>query len=246
MRVVVAGGTGLVGRLVVAAVQRAGHEALALSRGSGVDLVTGAGVHGALASDDVVIDVSNTTTMRRAAATAFFEAATRTLLDAGRRAGVRHHVALSIVGVDRVGLGYYQGKVRQERLLLAADAPVSVLRATQFHEFVGQALARFGGPVVPLPRMRTQPVAAREVADALVELALGEPCGMAPELAGPQTLELAPLARKLLRARGAKRAVVSFRMPGAAGRAMAAGALLPTGDGPRGRQTFDEWLSAGG
>jgi uncharacterized protein YbjT (DUF2867 family) len=244
MRIAVAGGTGLVGRHVVDALSCAGQEPVVLARARGVDITTGSGLAQALAGVDAVIDVSNTTTTRRHTAVAFFTAGTETLLAAGQRAGVRHHIVLSIVGVDRVGFGYYEGKRRQEELVLADRVPGSVLRATQFHEFPGQLLARMRGPLALVPRMRVQPVAAREVAAALAKLAAGPTEGMAPELAGPEEHELVDLARRVVRADERRRWVFGMRLPGAAGRAMAAGALLPTGPGPRGMQTFDQWLAA--
>jgi uncharacterized protein YbjT (DUF2867 family) len=243
MRVAVAGGTGLTGRQVVESLTARGHEPVVIARSRGVDLVTGKGLDEALVGVDAVIDVSDVRTTSRKAAEAFFEAAGRNLLAAGERAGVRHHVALSIVGVDRLDMGYYQGKVRQEQLLKAGPVPWTVLRATQFHEFAGQVLALVPGPVAPVPKMRSQPVAVREVAAALVGLAVGPPQGTAPELAGPQEEFMPDLARRLLRARGSRRRVLPLRMPGATGRAMAGGALLPTGPGPRGEQTFAQWLT---
>lgn len=242
-KVAVAGGTGVVGRYVVAAVAAQGHTPVVLSRSAGVDLVTGRGLDEALAGADAVVDVSNVTTLSRRRSVAFFETATRHLVDAGRRAGVAHHVALSIVGCDRVDLGYYAGKVRQEELVLAAGVPGSVLRATQFHEFPGQLLERGRGPVV-VPDMLSQPIAAREVGAALAELALGDPVGMAPEIAGPEQLRMPDMVGALLRARGEDRRVWTLRLPGRAARAAATGGLLPTGPGPRGVQTYAEWLAA--
>jgi uncharacterized protein YbjT (DUF2867 family) len=243
MQIAVAGGTGCVGSHVAEALRDGGDEPVVLSRSTGVDLTTGAGLDEALRGVSVVIDVSNVSTLKREASIRFFEAATRQLLAAGDRAGVAHHVALSIVGIDRVDSGYYAGKRRQEELVLSGQLPASVLRATQFHEFAGQILDRGHGPVALVPRMRTQPVAAREVAHALVALTRRTPVGLAPELAGPEALELTDLAGRLLRARGSHRVVVPIRVPGKAGAAMASGALLPTGPGPRGVQTFDEWLT---
>ncbi|MGI8334242.1 SDR family oxidoreductase [Actinomadura scrupuli] len=243
MRIAVAGGTGQVGKFVVDAVRAAGHEPTVISRSAGVDITTGSGLAEALQGTSAVIDVSNVTTTSRRKSVAFFEAGTRNLLGAGRAAGVSHHVALSIVGIDRVDFGYYEGKRRQEELLLAGPVPASILRATQFHEFAIQVLERGGGPFALVPRMATQPIAAREVAHALVELAVREPAGMAPDLAGPERRELTDMARQVLRARGGHRVVVPLRLPGAAGRAMAGGALLPAGPGPRGKQTFAQWLA---
>ncbi|MEU6343554.1 SDR family oxidoreductase [Streptomyces sp. NPDC046977] len=240
MRIAVAGGTGWVGRKVVEAVRAAGDVPVVLARSTGVDLTTGAGLDEALDGCTTVIDVSNVVTTGKRRSVAFFDAATTRLLTAGARAGVTHHIALSIVGCDRVGLGYYMGKRRQEELVLSAAAPHTVLRATQFHEFAAQMLAR-RGPVVA-PRMRSQPIAAREVADALVTLAGAAPAGLAPDLAGPEVLEMDDMVRRLARARGDRRLLVPVRL-GATGRALTAGGLLPAADGPRGRQTFAEWLT---
>lgn len=245
MRVAVAGGTGLVGRHVVAALTGAGHDPVVLARSRGVDLTTGVGLDEALHGVGAVLDVSNVSTAIRRASVAFFTSSTQNLLDAGRRTGVAHHVALSIVGVDRVGGGYYAGKLAQEGLVLAGPVPATVLRATQFHEFAGQFLARTRGPLAVVPRMRVQPIAAREVGQVLAELAVAEPAGRVADLAGPAEHELADLARQFLRTRQSRRRVLAVGLPGAAGRAMAGGALLPAGPGPRGRQSFEEWLAAG-
>jgi uncharacterized protein YbjT (DUF2867 family) len=230
--------------LLVPALSRAGHAPVVLARATGVDVTTGTGLDAALTATDVVIDVSNVATIKKKDSMAFFETATTRLLEAGARAGVRHHVVLSIVGIDRVDFGYYFGKRRQEALALSSGRPVSILRTTQFHEFAGQLLDRGSGPVTVAPRMHVQPVAAQEVAEALVALATGPPAGMAPELAGPQRRELTDLVRAVRNSRGSKKPVLTVRLPGAAGKAMATGALLPDADGPRGRQTFDEWLAA--
>jgi uncharacterized protein YbjT (DUF2867 family) len=243
MRIAVAGGTGTVGRYVVEAVRAAGHEPVVLARSRGVDVVTGTGLDRALDGVTTVIDVTNMMSTGRAKATAFFETATRNLHDAGTRAGVTHHVALSIVGVDRVGLGYYRAKLRHEEMVLAGPVPSTVLRATQFHELAAQLLGMVKGPLVPVPRMRIQPIAAREVATALVGVALADPAGMAPEIAGPEQHDLPDLARRILRARGGRRRVLPIRVPGTVGRALAGGALLPTGPGPRGTETFGAWLA---
>jgi uncharacterized protein YbjT (DUF2867 family) len=242
MKIAVVGGTGRIGRRVVEAVWDSGETPVVVSRSTGADLTTGAGLDAALAGVSAVIDVSNVAAFGRARAVAFFETATANLLAAGRRAGVAHHVALSIVGCDRVDLGYYLGKRRQEELVLADGVPGSVLRATQFHEFAVQMLER-GGPLVAAPKELSQPVAAREVAVALAELARGEPVGLAPELAGPERRQMVDLVRRLVRARGDRRIVVPVRLPGAVGRAIAGGELLPKGPGPRGRVTFEEWLT---
>ena len=242
MRVAVAGGTGLTGRRVVETLTAAGHDPVVLARSAGVDLMTGRGLADALNGVEAVIDVTNVVTTSRRTSRAFFDTAGRTLLDAERRAGVTHHVALSIVGVDRVDFGYYEGKRRQEELVAASPVPWSVLRATQFHEFTAQTLDRVPGPVAIVPQMISQPIAVREVAQALVHMVSGSPVGMAPELAGPCVETLADQARRYLRAIGRRRWVLPIRLPMAGGTAMSEGGLLPESPGPRGTQTFDEWL----
>jgi uncharacterized protein YbjT (DUF2867 family) len=243
MRVAVAGGTGLIGRVVVEQLRGRGDDAVVISRSAGVDLTTGAGLASALAGVDAVIDVSNVLTMKAAESIAFFETATKTLLAAEQAAGVRHHVVLSIVGIDRVELGYYAGKVRQEELALAGPVPASVLRATQFHDFAAQILQRGSGPFAVVPKFRSQPVALDEVAAALLSLAASPPAGLVPDLAGPEVLELPDMARQLLRRRHSRRVVIPVRLPGAAGRAASSGGLLPLEPGPRGTGTFAEWLA---
>ena len=243
MRVVVAGGTGVVGRYVVEELSARGHTPVVLARGRGVDLLTGTGLDEAMAGAEAAIDVSNVVTMRRSSAVGFFEAATGRLVDSSRRAGVRHLVVLSIVGVDRVGLGYYEAKLCQERIALSGAVPATVLRATQFHEFAGQLLARVPGPVAVLPRQRIRPVAAAEVAAELVRVAVGEPQGLGPELAGPEEHQLVDLARRIVRASGRRRPVLGVRLPGAAGRAMASGGLLPGDTARLGTVTFESWLA---
>jgi uncharacterized protein YbjT (DUF2867 family) len=216
MRIAVAGGTGVVGSLLVEELTSGDHDPVVLARSQGVDITTGAGLDAALDGAEAVVDVSNVATTRRGPAEEFFLAGTRNLLAAGRRAGVGHHVVLSIVGVDRVDLGYYAAKRAQERAVLDGGVPASVLRATQFHEFAGALAAQVAqGPV-----------------------------GMAPELAGPEEHDLVDLARRLLAARGSRRPVLPIPVPGRAGRQVREGGLLPTGPGPRGSRTFDEWLGA--
>ncbi|WP_250030796.1 SDR family oxidoreductase [Paractinoplanes maris] len=233
----VAGGTGRLGTLVVAQARAAGHEVVVMARSSGVDLTTGAGLDEALRGVDVVIDAANHVTLNRRAAIDFFEATTRNLLAAQQRAGVRHYVVVSIVGVDRVHSGYYAGKLRQEEVALAGPIPVTVLRVTQFYEFAEQMIERVPGPVKVVPSMVTRPVAAADVAAELVRLAEGPAQGRAPELAGPEVLEMADMMRRIARGR----LVLRVPLPDAASRAMARGGLLPVGDHRQGGITFDEW-----
>jgi uncharacterized protein YbjT (DUF2867 family) len=191
---------------------------------------------------EAVLDVTNVETLRRATAVRFFTTATGRLLDAARRAGAVHHVVLSVVGVDRVDIGYYTGKLRQERLVEDSVVPLPVLRAAQFHEFAQQVTARNRGPFVLVPRMRVQPVAAADVAAHLAALVTGPPASSVLELVGPEVHELPDLVRRLGAAIGDRRRVVPIRVPGSAGRAMREGGLLPAGPATLGRTTFAEWL----
>jgi uncharacterized protein YbjT (DUF2867 family) len=248
MRITVAGATGTVGRHVTAVAAERGHDVVPLTRSTGVDLTTGAGLAEKLTDVDAVIDVANAPATKQKDAEEFFGAVTRTLLAAERKAGVGHHVALSIIGVDRVPWGYYVGKRLQERILAESDQPWSLLRAAQFHEFSEQALsfARLG-PVSVVPRMLSQPVAAREVAEALVALAEQGPSGRVADLAGPEQHLMHEMARRVSRARGLGRRVVPVPLPGAAGRGMRDGSLTASGDPTAvvGRTTFTEWLDGG-
>jgi uncharacterized protein YbjT (DUF2867 family) len=244
MKIAVAGGTGLAGAHTVEEIRRRGHEPVVLSRRLGVDLLTGDGLEDRLGDVAAVIDTTNVLTASSRASVAFFGQVTETLLAAEQRSGVGHHVALSIVGIDRVDIGYYHGKLRQEELILTGAVPFTILRATQFHEFAGQILVRASvGPVSIVPRMRSQTVAVAEVAAALASAALDPPEGRTVELAGPRIEEMTALSRRLVARGGSRRLVVGVRIPGPGGRAMAAGGLLPAADGPRGRVTFDEWLA---
>lgn len=243
LHVAVAGGTGCIGRLVVEAVHANGDTSVVLARSTGVDLIRGTGLDDTLAGASVVIDVSNLRTTSGRKSIAFFEAATCSLLAAEERAGITHHIALSIVGSDRVGFGYYLGKRRQEALVLSGRVPATVLRSTQFFEFAAQILTR-GGPFVLVPKMLCQPIAAREVANELAAIVRQEPAGLVPELAGPRQEWMPEMVRRVARIRGEHRFVIPVRLPGDAGKAMAEGGLLPANDGVRGRQTVDEWLAS--
>ena len=241
--IAVAGGTGVLGRQVVDAVRRRDLTAAVIARSHGGDLTTGAGLDEALVGVDAVIDASNVTALRARPAIAFFEAAAGHLLAAEERAGVRHHVAVSIVGCDRVDMGYYFGKRRQEELARNGPVPWTIVRATQFHEFAGQLLERSPGPVGLVPKMLSQPVSARELADLLVEVALGDPLGLAPDVGGPEQHLLPDLARRLVARRGERTKVVAVPLPGKAGRQIADGGLLPGEGATILPETYDEWLA---
>lgn len=243
-KVAVAGGTGTVGRHVVAALEEAGHRPVVLSRGEGVDLVAGSGLDAALDGVEAVVDVTSTPTLSSRRSREFFSAVTRNLLAAEQRAGVGHHVALSIVGVDRGRTGHYAGKLAQEDLVEHGPVPWTILRATQFHEFASQMhQALKAGPWRLSPRMRTQPVAAAEVGRRLAELAVGGPAGRARELAGPREEWLPDLVRRWDLAQGGRGRVVGVPMPGPLGRAMRDGSLLPGPDDDLAGPTFADWLA---
>ena len=244
MRMVVAGGTGVVGRHVVDLARAAGHAVVPLARSTGQDVVAGTGLAEALAGADVVSDVTSVPTTSTKKSVGFFRAATEHLLAAEQAAGVGHHVALSIVGIDAETSGYYAGKVEQERLVTAGPVPWTLLRATQFHEFAAQLVERASvGPFVLVPAARTATIAAAEVAETLVALAAGSARGRAPDLAGPEEAELADLVRRYLAATGRRRRVLRLPLPGAAGKRMREGVLLPGPGAHRGGPTFDEWLA---
>jgi len=245
MKIVVAGATGALGRHVVDAVRAAGHDPLSLSRSSGVDLTDGSGLVDALLGASAVIDAASTSSTSTKKSVDFFTTVTRNLLAAEREAGVPHHVAISIVGAAEVDANYYAGKAAQEEIVTAGRGGWSLLRTTQFHDFVRQ-LVDHGkiGPVQLVPTMRSQPIATTEVAAELVAIAAGDPRGLEPDLAGPQEESMADLVRRYLAATERPRPVIQVPLPGAWGRSMRDGTLLPRPGTRHGRQTFDEWLVA--
>ncbi|MFJ8357209.1 SDR family oxidoreductase [Streptomyces sp. NPDC093984] len=245
MRVAVAGGTGLVGKHVVAELEAAGHRAVVLARSHGVELTTGVGLEEKLSGSDAVIDVTNIVTTRKKTAVDFFSRTTSHLLSAARSHGIGHLVTLSVVGSDTVDLGYYHGKRAQEELVRDGGVPWTVLRSTQFFEFP-EPLLDSRSPVVLMPRMLTQPVAARDVAEKLVEHAIQGPSGMAREIAGPERWEMVDMARRVVRAQGRRRLVVPVTLPGKVGKALTGGGLLPRGEYVEGRRTFGDHLASVG
>lgn len=243
MNIAVAGGTGTVGRHVVSVARDRGHQVVSLSRADGVDLVTGRGLDEALRGVDTVIDVSGPRAVSTKKAVDFFTNSTQNLLAAEKKAGVRHHVALSIVGIDKATSGLYAGKLVQEDTVRHGDVPWTLLRSTQFHEFVPLVVSTASlGPLVLVPPMRTQPVAAREVAEALVNAAEAGPGKRLPDLGGPRTEDLAALVRTYLQRTGKRKRIAKLFVPGSMGKIMRNGDLIPKPGGAVGRQTFQEWL----
>jgi uncharacterized protein YbjT (DUF2867 family) len=211
MKVLVIGGSGLIGSQVVAKLTEMGHEAVSASPSSGVDTVTGDGVAEAVAGADTVVDVSNSPSFDDEPVMHFFTASTRNLLAAERAAGVRHHVALSIVGADRTQeSGYMRAKVAQEKLIKESGSPYSIVRATQFFEFVDAiADSATDGGAIRLPHGAFQPIAARDVATAVTRAAIGEPLNGTVNIAGPERLGMDDFVRTRLTATGDRRQVVT-------------------------------------
>jgi uncharacterized protein YbjT (DUF2867 family) len=227
----------------VEALRADGHDAVALSRRTGVDLTTGEGLDAAVEGVDAVVDTSNVSTLSADAAIRFFQTATGNLVAAAARAGVPHLVLLSIVGIDRMPHDYYAGKLAQERVVEASQVPRTILRATQFHEFAGQLFDRAKlGPLHLAPRARVQPIAARDVGAHLATLATGAPQGRAADLAGPREEAMDQMVKAYARRTGHRGWVPSVSLPGAQMKAMRAGLALPGSDAVLTTQTFAEWL----
>lgn len=245
MRIAVAGGTGMVGAMLVSRLESRGDDVEVLARSAGVDVVSDTRLAARLDGVEAIVDTLSVGTTRAKVATPFFERTSQRLLEAGREVGVRHHVVLSIVGIDRMaGFGYYRGKLAQESVVRRSGSAYTILRATQFHEFAGQLLERGRvGPLAVVPRMLVAPVAADEVAAALAELATAEPRNATLELAGPAEERVHLMARRLVRHLGSRTPVLGVPLPGPAGRAMRTGALLSADPWRVGSQRFEDWLA---
>jgi len=249
MKIVVIGGTGLIGKPLVEQLRTEGNEVVAASPSTGINSVTGEGLSAALAGTDVIVDIPNSPSFEDAAVLDFFERSTRNLVEEGKKAGVRHHVVLSIVGADRTtNIGYMRAKVAQEKIVTEAGTPYTIVRATQFFEFL-PALAEGGakGDTITLSPVLMQPIAAADVSAALAEVAVDIPTNGIVELAGPEPLRLADAARRVLEARGDNRTVVADESVGYFGGAVTDDSLIP-GKDPSitdqqfGPTHFDEWL----
>jgi uncharacterized protein YbjT (DUF2867 family) len=244
VRIAIAGSTGNIGARTVAVLERDGHDVVRISRSLGVDLSTGEGLDDALAGVEAVIDVTNASAADRDETVAYLGGTTRNLLAAEERAGVRHHVLLSIVGVDRIdGNAHYAGKREQERLVAAGPVPWTIVPATQFHDFAEMVAGwteRDG--VATIAPLLVQPIAPTDVAGILAEIATGEPQGRYVDVAGPETQDLVDMARRTHRTRG--RAVKLVPTWSAVfGLSMAGNVLLPGESARIAPTTFDEWLA---
>jgi len=246
MRIVVIGGTGLIGGKLVQLLQAKGHQVLAASPGTGVNAVTGDGLSAALAGAGVVVDVANSPSFAPADVMDFFQKSSRNLGKAEKEAGVRHHVTLSIVGTDRLPEnGYFAAKVAQEELVKQNSIPYTILRATQFMEFmaaIGQSSVVDGA--IRLSPALIQPVAADDVAQALADVALAPPLNGTIELAGPQAYPLEQIVRRALAAAGETRPIVTDPQAPYFGAILQHGSLVPAADSkPRlGAISYDAWL----
>ncbi|MFI6576099.1 SDR family oxidoreductase [Nocardiopsis sp. NPDC050513] len=244
MRIAVAGATGHIGSLTATALKRDGHEVVGLSRSLGVDLLAEDGLDRTLVGVDAVVDATNTTLNDRSRAVDYLGAVTRNLLAAEERAGVRHHVLLSIVGIHRVeGNPHYAAKREQERLVAGGAVPWTIVPATQFHDFAAMVAGwTEQDGVAALPPLLVQPVAPADVADVLAEVAAGQPRERHPDLAGPAPQDLVDMARRTHRARGREVTLVPT-WSGLFGTEMAGNVLLPGEDARIAPTTFEAWLA---
>ena len=252
LKIAVAGATGRVGGNLVDLLESSGHDVIRMSRTTGVDVITGEGLAEALAGADRIVDAATGPSPDETAATEFFTTAARNLQTEGERAGVERIVVVSIIGIDKFAAGYYAAKVEHERANLDGPIPAQILRASQFHEFIGVMLG-WGtqGDVGFVPAMKTQPILSRSVAEAVAELVVagGEPANaVVGEIAGPREERLADLARQLVEHRGDGLDVQEAPVDGddADAALMANGAALPGPDARLAGPSYAEWLSAGG
>ncbi|MFI1620101.1 SDR family oxidoreductase [Streptomyces lydicus] len=242
MKIAVIGGTGLIGSQVVKDLNAAGHEAVPHSKSTGIDVISGKGLDEAVAGADVLVNLTNSPTFDEASA-AFFQASMDNLLAAGRKSGLRHFVILSIVGVDRVPeLDYYRAKALQENILAAGPIPYSIVRATQFMEFMDAVMSwTADSDTVRLPATPIQPIASKDVAAAVAEVAAGAPLGGIRNIAGPEVFSLDELGRITLAHRSDGRTVVTD--PTAGMFAAVKGDVLTDPDARLAPTRYTDWLS---
>lgn len=245
MKIVIIGGSGLIGSKVVKNLREQGHQALPASPDSGVNTLTGEGVAAALNGADVVVDVSNSTSFEDAAVLKFFETSTTNLLAAEAAAAVRHHVALSIVGIDRApDSGYFRAKVVQEKLIRNSLIPYSIVRATQFFEFFKRiADAATDGNTVRIAPVRFQPMAATDVAKAVSRVAVGAPLNRVVEVAGPQQFRFDEFIKLALDARQDPRVVIADPHARYFGTELGERTLVPDAGASLGEIRFEDWLA---
>jgi uncharacterized protein YbjT (DUF2867 family) len=248
MKIVVIGGSGLIGKKLVNNLNQLGHEAVAASPSSGVNTLTGEGLAEVLKGADVVVDVSNSPSFEDKAVLAFFETSTRNLLGAEKAAGVGHHVALSVVGADRLpDSGYMRAKVAQEGLIESGGVPYTIVRATQFFDFVGGiAQSATDGQTVRLPPALMQPIVSDDVAAALARVAVDGPLKRMVELAGPEPIRQDELVRRYLAANKDPREVITDVHARYFGAEVNDQSLTPGENPMLGTTRFEDWLGSAG
>jgi uncharacterized protein YbjT (DUF2867 family) len=243
MKIVVIGGTGLIGSKTVAILRQGGHEVIAASPNTGVNTITGEGLKEAMAGTQVVIDLANSPSFEDKAVLEFFETSGRNLLAAEAAAGVRHHVALSIVGIDRSDNGYFRAKVAQEKLIKASGIPYTIIRSTQFMEFLrGIVDSSLDGNTVRISPGLFQPIAADDVAANVADVALAAPRNGIVEIAGPQRAPFNEIVARYLKAISDPRMVVSDSEALYFGGRVEEKSPVPMGEARLGRIDLDEWL----
>ena len=245
MKIVVIGGTGLIGSKLVERLRHAGHEPLSAAPDSGVDTYTGEGLEQALEGAQVVVDVSNAPAWNDAAVLDFFETTSHHLLAAETNAAVCHHVALSVVGIDRMpGSGYMRAKLAEEKAVQEASVPYTIVRATQFFEFIDRIVdSSWNGDAVHLPPVLIQPGAAHDVAAALADVAQGEPVNGIVELAGPEQFRFDELARRVLKAKNDPRTVIADSHARYFDAELDDHTLTPAGNARIATTRLEDWLS---
>jgi uncharacterized protein YbjT (DUF2867 family) len=243
MKIVVIGGTGRIGSKVVAILRQGGHEVIAASPDTGVDTISGEGLKEAMAGTQVVVDLANSPSFEDKAVLEFFQTSGRNLHASEAAAGVRHHVALSIVGIDRSDNGYFRAKVAQEKLIVSSGIPYTIVRSTQFMEFLGGIAAEAAqGNKVRISPGLFQPIAAEDVAPIVAEVALAAPANGIVEIAGPDRAPFNEIVARYLKAIGDPRQVVKDPEARYFGGQVEERSLVPLGEARLGRIAFDEWI----
>lgn len=247
MKFVVIGGTGLIGSKTVARLEEMGHEVVVAAPSTGIDILSGEGLDQAMEGTDVVVDLANSPSFEDEAVLSFFRTAGKNILEAEEKAGVRHHVALSVVGTDKLAeSGYFRGKIAQESLIKGSSIPYSIIHSTQFFEFLpGIVKSGADGDVVRLPSALVQPISSEEVADAVVRTATGSPINGIVEIAGPDTYWLADLAQRYVELTSDGRKVIGDVDTPYFGAKLHETTLIPAGEAWLGQISFDRWVSQG-
>lgn len=246
MKIVVIGGTGLIGQKLVQILSKQNHEVLAASPSTGVDTVTKKGLDKALENATIVVDVSNAPSLENQAVLEFFIASNKNLLAAEKKAGVHHHIALSVVGIQNLGQsGYFRGKIAQEELIKSANIPYTLIYSTQFFESIDEILKAFTmGNRIILPPALVQPIAADDVAGFMADAIMMSEVNSAFEIAGPQRFSMEQWAKRYQEARGLDRPLLTDSIVPFFGAQVGADTLLPSSGAKRGETTFGQWLDS--